>query len=286
MYFCFIFYLLYTRKSCCFQDINKFCQTEVENQREQLKQCLLVGYKADKTIPDSSVKQLKELQHSNAEGGVDGVYEKYAKNNRWRTSTMAFNVNRVPEFVKKCVYLCWLMTVQDPPLVFKIESESNTYFNKDIYKAYTKYGTYIDFIVWPPLLLHESGPLLAKGIAQGFIHPQTAYNKDNETRDTVSSPSTDLYPSIVTSTTYVQSTMKPVYASGGAAQNTLVGDQTTHQTGTAEQTLQDILQAVSTSKNKNVAISNSQRMSSSHRATRDDVTRPNNQFSTTYYYGK
>ncbi|XP_052791538.1 interaptin-like [Mya arenaria] len=40
-------------------------------------------------------------------------------------------------------------------------------FSKDLFKAYTKRGNLVEFYVWPVIYLHENGPLLAKGIAQG-----------------------------------------------------------------------------------------------------------------------
>ena len=47
------------------------------------------------------------------------------------------------------------------------ERNRNESFNKLLYKAYTKRGTFIEFVVWPALLLNENGPLLCKGVAQG-----------------------------------------------------------------------------------------------------------------------
>jgi hypothetical protein len=40
-------------------------------------------------------------------------------------------------------------------------------FDTSVFKAYTKSGKFVDYIVWPPLYLHENGPLLCKGVAQG-----------------------------------------------------------------------------------------------------------------------
>jgi hypothetical protein len=48
-------------------------------------------------------------------------------------------------------------------------SDKGSVFNADMYKAYTVSGTHVDFVVWPPLLLHEHGPILAKGVAQGYV---------------------------------------------------------------------------------------------------------------------
>lgn len=40
-------------------------------------------------------------------------------------------------------------------------------FEKNKFKDYTKRGMYIDFVVWPVMLLHKDGPVLCRGVAQG-----------------------------------------------------------------------------------------------------------------------
>ena len=59
------------------------------------------------------------------------------------------------------------MVVQDPPVFVDINIDRHDEkFDSNKLKAYTKSGIYIDYIVWPPLYLHEDGNLLFKGIAQ------------------------------------------------------------------------------------------------------------------------
>jgi hypothetical protein len=41
------------------------------------------------------------------------------------------------------------------------------HLDTSVFKTYTKSGEFVDYIVWPPLYLHENGPLLCKGVAQG-----------------------------------------------------------------------------------------------------------------------
>lgn len=57
--------------------------------------------------------------------------------------------------------------IQDPPLVFGPNVRTGDPFNTDLYKAYTRSGKRIEYVAWPALLLHENGPVLCKGIAQG-----------------------------------------------------------------------------------------------------------------------
>ena len=56
------------------------------------------------------------------------------------------------------------MAVQDPPLVLNKDTQDK--FDTNRFKDYTKPGRFVEYVVWPALLLHESGPLLAKGVAQ------------------------------------------------------------------------------------------------------------------------
>lgn len=67
----------------------------------------------------------------------------------------------------KSIEVLFLPQIQDPPIVLCASAKSGESLNTDLYKAYTSSGRYIEFVVWPAVLLHESGPVLAKGVAQG-----------------------------------------------------------------------------------------------------------------------
>ncbi|XP_061184927.1 girdin-like [Saccostrea echinata] len=69
-------------------------------------------------------------------------------------------------YARQCASLCWRMSIRDPPIFVRFEFRRGTEFNTDILRRYTKTGGYVDFIVWPALYLHESGPVLSKGVAQ------------------------------------------------------------------------------------------------------------------------
>ncbi|WAQ99169.1 hypothetical protein MAR_023542 [Mya arenaria] len=82
----------------------------------------------------------------------------------------------VKSYIAKCVQLSLLMNATDPPLVMKCESDTEKrtgrdLYNKDMFKEYTKRGKYFDFCTWPVLFLHEDGPILSKGVAQGVSDP-------------------------------------------------------------------------------------------------------------------
>lgn len=67
----------------------------------------------------------------------------------------------VKTYSEQCAKLCWLMVVQDPSMDIGF---SITDIHQ--YKAYTRSGHQIDYVVWPPLYLHKGGNLMSKGIAQ------------------------------------------------------------------------------------------------------------------------
>ena len=77
------------------------------------------------------------------------------------------------------------MVVQDPAVVLKSDFPEGSELNFDYLKEYTRRGRTIDFLVWPALLLHDDGPVLAKGVAQpkAAVRAKTAHpsgSKRNE----------------------------------------------------------------------------------------------------------
>lgn len=77
--------------------------------------------------------------------------------------------NKFPKtthFAERCVELCWFMQITQPPIYLSARIPDNGMMNTDIFKAYMKSGTKVEYIVWPIMYLHENGPLLTKGIAQ------------------------------------------------------------------------------------------------------------------------
>lgn len=70
--------------------------------------------------------------------------------------------------MRECFEICWFAVAQDPPVVIGSAPRQGTKLNTELYKAYTSSGLLVEFVVWPPLLLHEGGPVLCKGVAQGY----------------------------------------------------------------------------------------------------------------------
>ncbi|XP_053400220.1 uncharacterized protein LOC128545988 [Mercenaria mercenaria] len=68
-------------------------------------------------------------------------------------------------FIKKCIFLGWMMVVQSPPMILA-ECKPGENFQKEAYKEYTQRGSIINYVVWPALLLNQGGPVVGKGVAQ------------------------------------------------------------------------------------------------------------------------
>ena len=88
---------------------------------------------------------------------------------RFETFTLQFYWNNkanqqepLHEYVNLCLYICWYAAINNPKLDFTFDPKKN----KADFRAYTKSGKYVDYLVWPAMYLHVSGPLLYKGVVQ------------------------------------------------------------------------------------------------------------------------
>jgi len=83
-------------------------------------------------------------------------------------------------FIKKCVLLTWMMTVQYPPMCFARATEDDMKeiaLDTSLYTYYVTKGETVAYVVWPCLLLHKDGPVAAKGVAEGK-HVLTNHEND------------------------------------------------------------------------------------------------------------
>ena len=70
-------------------------------------------------------------------------------------------------YVRRCTEICWLMSVQDPPMAISTALSDHHKHDKTSYRDYMKVGAYIDYVVWPCVLIQDGGSLMCKGIAEG-----------------------------------------------------------------------------------------------------------------------
>ena len=79
----------------------------------------------------------------------------------------------IQAYINRCTELCWLMSVQDPPMALYWDVAPDNKFDKAKYREYMKSGDYVDYIVWPCVLIQDDGNLMSKGVAQGRDHSKT-----------------------------------------------------------------------------------------------------------------
>ncbi|XP_060602792.1 uncharacterized protein LOC132755875 [Ruditapes philippinarum] len=109
---------------------------------------------------DVIVHKLKDFRREVAESMVPIVQKAYISAS-WKNEYIL----ELKPFIKKCIFLGWMMVVQSPPMCLATCKEGER-FDSNIFKVYTKSGPTVDFVVWPALYLHENGPLIGKGVAE------------------------------------------------------------------------------------------------------------------------
>lgn len=72
---------------------------------------------------------------------------------------------RIEKYNEILSELIWYMVIQDPPMVLKFIKNGEKMDKEGSFKPYSKTGSVAEVCVWPALLLHEGGPLIAKGFA-------------------------------------------------------------------------------------------------------------------------
>lgn len=154
----------------CVQAAYSFCQNAASNQIENLRRALTNpslplgshGSSAHaQSVNPETEKLLEEVRKSQTMSG-DVLLKEFERD---RSFKRVFK-EAVPQYTIKCLELCWLMNMHNPPVALGLPPAEDSLFDGNAYKEYTRTGTTVDFVVWLPLLLHESGPLLQKGVLQ------------------------------------------------------------------------------------------------------------------------
>ena len=73
---------------------------------------------------------------------------------------------QVQKYIKRCTEICWLMAIQDPPMAISTEIGEGLKYDKNKYREYLKQGEFVDYMVWPSILIQDGGALMSKGIVQ------------------------------------------------------------------------------------------------------------------------
>ncbi|XP_060582837.1 myosin heavy chain, muscle-like [Ruditapes philippinarum] len=146
-----------------------FCQEKAQYQMDELGRTLTFADRnanADQSL--SVYKQLKDTRKATALSAVKNLREMFISYLRQTADQTVSRALEIKDFTFECLEMCWLMLVNDPPVAFAPLLAKGTHFNSDLYKPYTTNGSHVEYVVWPALLLHKGGPILAKGVAQGI----------------------------------------------------------------------------------------------------------------------
>ncbi|XP_078325279.1 uncharacterized protein LOC111126054 isoform X2 [Crassostrea virginica] len=109
------------------------------------------------------LKPMKDFRKSNAKYAITCLQEYFST----KEGKIDKYLEQCREYIEKCVELCWMMRVQDPPIYMEANYATNSAFDSSRMRSFTKAGQFIHFVVWPTFYLHKDGPLLAKGVVQG-----------------------------------------------------------------------------------------------------------------------
>lgn len=149
-------------------NVMEFCKSQAKLQMEKLHKTLTFSTnEGDEPVPDNITKQLKDMRKALSSTAKLNLYQEYIDRLRVSRDQTLRQAMEIKSFVKECVETCWLMAIQDPPIVICPIPRNGDVLNTEMYKPYMRSGRLIQFVVWPALLLHDSGPVLAKGVAQG-----------------------------------------------------------------------------------------------------------------------
>ncbi|XP_033743669.1 uncharacterized protein LOC117329699 [Pecten maximus] len=150
----------------------EICDKKAKEDLEKMQQIVV---KTTKTSTDV-VKRCKDLMKSHMSASSKSL-ERVVRDIRSKVDKAMEEKKRFLNFNEKlngnayhssysrsCVELCWYMCLQDPPVVMMATITDKA--TKDHFRAYTRSGKFLGYIVWPALFLYEGGPLLYKGVAQ------------------------------------------------------------------------------------------------------------------------
>ncbi|WAQ99469.1 hypothetical protein MAR_023842 [Mya arenaria] len=111
--------------------------------------------------PTHMGQELIKMRKDVAVSMVPVVQQAYLRH-RWDKEC----IESLKPFIKKSLFICWMMVVQTPPMVFDSTTKPDSRFDSLLYRQYTASGDTIEYVVWPAMFLHEKGPLVLKGVAQ------------------------------------------------------------------------------------------------------------------------
>ncbi|XP_062612218.1 synaptonemal complex protein 1-like [Saccostrea cucullata] len=161
-----------------------FCKDAAVHQMENLKKALtnVSSLPRDASVVEYSIdpqteKMLEEIRKSQKMSA-----ETLFKNFEYSEGFKAV-YKRVRQYTVKCLEICWLMNMHNPPVALGKPPAEGSPLDNSMYKEYTKTGFTVQYVVWLPLLLHENGALLQKGVAQPYPRDKSIRQRRTKTED-------------------------------------------------------------------------------------------------------
>ncbi|XP_062601297.1 uncharacterized protein LOC134263014 [Saccostrea cucullata] len=161
-----------------------FCKDAAVHQMENLKKALtnVSSLPRDASVVEYSIdpqteKMLEEIRKSQ-KMSAETLFKEF----EYSTGFKAV-YKRLPQYTVKCLEICWLMHMHNPPVVLGKPPAEGSPLDNSMYKEYTKTGFTVQYVVWLPLLLHENGALLQKGVAQPHPKDKSVRQRRTKTED-------------------------------------------------------------------------------------------------------
>ncbi|XP_078326245.1 uncharacterized protein LOC111123104 isoform X2 [Crassostrea virginica] len=148
------------------QEIYTVCQQQAENQRQALINVIADPSNAKSengSPPDGILIKTIDFQKKTVPWAIEAVKKKIMKKYEDLSDNKSESKRK---YIERCVQLCWMMSIQDPPMHLDFGPEKDSVIDKNVYKLFTKTGDALDFMVWPAVFLHHNGPLVQKGVLQ------------------------------------------------------------------------------------------------------------------------
>lgn len=159
---------LYSTLVGCYQ----LCITKSTALEEKVKEIIQSAAKVFmiKGLEEEVINQAKPMRKQHAETAAEQLL-KEIRSPKDQSAMKHLKVDKdvmkdiLPTvFFEKCIKLCWMMIMQDPPMILQEGPKPGSTYDRNIFREYTSSGTKVEFTIWPALMLNEGGPLLVKGV--------------------------------------------------------------------------------------------------------------------------
>lgn len=144
------------------------CVALTKEQRKNLKddtlRCFFKFMQSQSVVPlsDKSKKAIRLYQRKTAKEAVPLIEQLCIKR-----ITRGQNYGTLAnEYIKKCSEICWMMNVQNPPILLDFDLKYGYIIDQHAFTTFRKNGDYVNYVVWPAVYSYRNGPLLCKGIVE------------------------------------------------------------------------------------------------------------------------